>query len=105
MIFIINKFTKEKSIMIRFFKKLLGAKPVEPQAPYKVDAPVAEAPAPAPVLPAMEATTAGFNYEDVKPKVVVLEPVAEKPAKAKKAPAKKAPAAKKPRKPKTPKAS
>ena len=39
---VINKITKEESIMIRFFKSLFGSKKVEePAAPYKVESVVA----------------------------------------------------------------
>lgn len=73
--------------MIRFFKSLFGSKKaVEPEVPYKVEAPAVEvAPAPAPVA-------------------VEVAPVVETAAKPKKAKAK-APAAKKPRAPRKPKQS
>ena len=84
--------------MFGLIKKLFSTKE-EPkvEAPYKVET----------ATPAAEPTT-GFNYEDVKPKAVVLTPVAapapkKKPAPKKAPAAKKAPAVKKPRAPKAPK--
>ena len=90
--------------MFKQIKEFFTGKPAEvvAEVPYKVDAPAPVLEAPAPTLPAMEPATAGFNYKDVKPRAVVVEPV----SKPKKAPAaKKAPAVKKPRAPKQPKVS
>jgi predicted amidohydrolase YtcJ len=87
--YLMTKYLTGEFIMLKAIKKLFGLdKPAAaPEAPYKVETPVAE---PTPV--AVQATEA--MVESVVP--------AKKPA-AKKTAAKKAPAAKKPRAPKAPK--
>jgi hypothetical protein len=69
--------------MFGFIKKIFGAKEetTNVEVPYKVEA----------TAPTTETATSGFNYEEVKPKAVVLVPVAKEPARKKPAP-KKAPA-------------
>lgn len=75
--------------MIRFFKSLFSKKPVEPQAPYKVESPetiIAVGEPPATVVIAegagiVEATAPAKKPR--KPRAPKAEVVAEKPAKAK----------------------
>lgn len=91
MIFIINNFTREESIMLGLLKKLFGSKPAEAtqEAPYKVeskpvedlaDIAIAQRPAPVAEAPVVEAATQAM-VESVAP---AKKPRAKKPAAAKK---------------------